>query len=1456
MSGLSAATKIYDGTTSAVVTGTSALAASEAAGTGTTSDGKPYTGDTVNITGTAVGTYNSKDVLTAATVTFSGLTLGGTHANNYTLTIQSPVAATITPKALSMTGLTAPASKVYDGTTNSAFGGAAALLAPEAVGTGTTSDGKPYIGDAVNVSGPSTASYNSKHVDIATTVSFSGLSLINTHAPNYTLTAQTIPSVITAKPITVTAITNSKQYDGATTAAAIPTNSGVASGDTASFIEAYSNKNFGLGNKTLVPSGVVTDGNSGDNYSYTFVNFLTGTITKLPVVVDAIDNTKVYDGTITAAAVPTNSGVAVGDTANFIETYSDKHIGSGNKTLVASGTVSDDNSGLNYSYGFNSFTTGTITARPITVTAVANTKVYDGTNLAAALPTHASLGTGDTAGFTEVYTDPNVGTSKVMSPLGVVTDGNGGANYTYTYISSPLGTITKTEPTVTAVGGSFLFTGSPIAGSGSAVGVLSEVLSPAVTLSYSGTGSTVYGPTATPPTAIGTYSVTASFAGNSNYNPKVSTPAALTIDSQYTPTVAVDCGTNVVTYPNSISCTVTVTRPYGTFTPSGTVAWTTNGAGSFGVTTPCGLIAGAGGASTCSATYTVTAVGTGTHTLTAAYSGDANFAPVNGTKDVTVNKADASITWPTAGAITYPQTLAASVLSGGSATPTGTFAFTAPTTVPDAGTAPYSVTFTPTNPNYNTATHMVSVTVAQATSAVLVTCPLTEQTYTGSALTPCTASYSGAGGLSGSLTPTYSNNTNVGTATANAVYAGDINHTGSSNSAIFVIGKAPSTVTVTCPASVTFTGLALTPCTASYSGAGGLSGSLTPTYSNNTNVGTATANATYAGDANHNGSSNSANFDITQATPTLFITNPVVVFTGSPQAAVLSAAPVAGSFSNIKYNSSSTVPSAIGVYAVTANFTSSDPNFMNLTDAAAGNFEISDRLPQTITFGALASKVITDPDFSVTATASSSLPVDFSTTTTGVCTVTSNGATVHLVAVGTCTITAHQGGDATYNPAPDVSQSFVVTNVPITLPAGWVGGIAVTSDKNVVSVGRPHVGSEIASYDGFSTAGAHTAYIPMLFRGAYGGTYNAAFYIQNVDAGTANITISYYDSTGALTCSAVDTITTQASKGYWLPGTCVPAGWVGGAVVTSDQNIVAIGRPHIGAEVMTYNSFSSGSLTSYVPMLFKGAFGGTYNAAFYVQNVGAASADLTIKYYDSTGALTCTATDTIATLASKGYWLPGTCVPANWVGGAVITSTEPIVTVGRPHIGTQITTYNGFSAGSGTSYVPMLFKGAFGGTYNAAFYVQNVGASPANISVKYYDLTGALTCTATDTVASLASKGYWLPGTCVPANWVGGAVVTSDQDIVTVGRPHIGAQVTTYDGFTSGSMASYLPMLFKAAYGGTYNAAYYIQNTEATAATVITKFYDSTGALTCSRNDTLAAFSTLSLWAPNLTCIP
>jgi len=114
------------------------------------------------------------------------------------------------------------------------------------------------------------------------------------------------------------------------------------------------------------------------------------------------------------------------------------------------------------------------------------------------------------------------------------------------------------------------------------------------------------------------------------------------------------------------------------------------------------------------------------------------------------------------------------------------------------------------------------------------------------------------------VTPvTYTANTNVGTATASATFAGDANHFGDTGSKDFEIGKAPSVTTVTCPASVVYTGSAIEPCTAAVTGAGALSQALTVSYVNNTGVGTATASASYPGDANHFGSNGSKTFTIT-----------------------------------------------------------------------------------------------------------------------------------------------------------------------------------------------------------------------------------------------------------------------------------------------------------------------------------------------------------------------------------------------------------------------------------------------------------------------------------------------------------------------------------------------------------------------------------------------------------------
>ena len=93
---------------------------------------------------------------------------------------------------------------------------------------------------------------------------------------------------------------------------------------------------------------------------------------------------------------------------------------------------------------------------------------------------------------------------------------------------------------------------------------------------------------------------------------------------------------------------------------------------------------------------------------------------------LTINKAPApTIIWPAANDLTYGQKLSESTLNGGS-TEYGSFAWKNPDTIPTAGTAGHSVTFTPSDStvqNYEpiaTTTQDVDVTVAQATPTVTV----------------------------------------------------------------------------------------------------------------------------------------------------------------------------------------------------------------------------------------------------------------------------------------------------------------------------------------------------------------------------------------------------------------------------------------------------------------------------------------------------------------------------------------------------------------------------------------------------------------------------------------------------------------------------------------------------------------------------------------------------------------
>ncbi len=144
----------------------------------------------------------------------------------------------------------------------------------------------------------------------------------------------------------------------------------------------------------------------------------------------------------------------------------------------------------------------------------------------------------------------------------------------------------------------------------------------------------------------------------------------------------------------------------------------------------------------------------------------------------------------------------------------------------------------------------------------------------------------------------------------------------------YSITQAISTTVVVCPASVTYGGVAQTPCTASVTGVGALNQSLTVSYSNNTNAGTATASASYAGDMNHSASNGSKNFTIDKATPTITVAGYNVIFDNVTHTATGSAKGVLGeTLSGL--NLSGTSHALVGAFTDNWTFTDSTGNYQN-----------------------------------------------------------------------------------------------------------------------------------------------------------------------------------------------------------------------------------------------------------------------------------------------------------------------------------------------------------------------------------------------------------------------------------------------------------------------------------------------------------------------------------------------
>jgi hypothetical protein len=513
-----------------------------------------------------------------------------------------------------------------------------------------------------------------------------------------------------------------------------------------------------------------------------------------------------------------------------------------------------------------------IAAKSVTFQVTDPSPVFDGTGKSATVTPSDPLAT-----YSVTYNGSGTLPSNAGSYTVAVT---GTGNYTGT--GSGTLTIKPKAVSFTISGITATYDGTP-----HAVNVSANDPAATYTVSYVGTGSTAYGPSNTPPTNAGNYTINVTATGNYS-GTGVGT---LTINRKF---VTFTFSNLTQTYDGSIkTVTVTASDPAATYTGNLT-GGPAVGAYPISVTATGNYIGNNSGTLFISAASVTFQVADPAPT----YDGSGKAATVTPSDPAAtyVVKYNVSTTLPVnAGSYTVGVTATGNYVGTGSGSLT-------------IKPKPVLFTFTGLSATYDGAPH--SPTVSPADPAA---------TYT--------ASYAGASGTIYGPTPTPP--TNAGTYTITATGTG--NYTGS-NSATFGIGQKPITFTFG-NLNQTYDGTVKTATVTPSDPAATYTSTLTGGPAAGTYPVSASATGNYSG-------SGSASLVIGAKSVTFDITDPAPTFDGSGKSATITASDPAATFT-VKYNGSPVLPVNAGSYTVDVTATG------NYSGSGSGTLTIK---PKSVTF--------------------------------------------------------------------------------------------------------------------------------------------------------------------------------------------------------------------------------------------------------------------------------------------------------------------------------------------------------------------------------------------------------------------------------------------------------------------------------------------------------------------------
>jgi len=322
----------------------------------------------------------------------------------------------------------------------------------------------------------------------------------------------------------------------------------------------------------------------------------------------------------------------------------------------------------------------------------------------------------------------------------------------------------------------------------------------------------------------------------------------------------------------------------------------------------------------------------------------------------------------------------------------------------------------------------------------------------------------------------------------------------------------------------------------------------------------------------------------------------------------------------------------------------------------------------------------------------------------------------------------------------------------------------ISCDQEVAAVVNYSDADSGASYSGVTNVGT-TLYAPGVYDNYY--NYYSNIIVQNASTNPINITLEIYapgSSTPVYTATR-NNVPSYGFVNFEQEGLAELAdNRAYSAKITGTGNIAAVvniyGKGPYENQLYSYNPFAQGATTLYAPVIMNAYYG--YNTALVIQNMGTATAEVTITY--SNGLVKQT---TIAPGAADSRYTPLEGLPTGLLTGAKIESTngQPLaVLVNESTNKNRAASYSGFAAGSTTIRAPIVMRRYY--KYNTSVTCQNVGTAATTMSISYGGVSG------TTTSPSVPVNGIYMfyqpTDTLLSDGWIGSATITSSQPIVCV----------------------------------------------------------------------------------------